>query len=1586
MKRSLLVLLFVFIGLISCNKESSSIQLQQEDVNSNPVKSSEAQVKIATEVNENTIESQSVFEKTLVNNKPNEKTTSLKKDSEINLQREIHECYLKENPFKEDILLSKAERKAAGLPPNKYFEQEWLLEMNPYLGKPTPENLSKIRKQLEETRLQSALSRIPGDGTDNSWVERGPNNVGGRTRAIIFDPTDTNAADGITVVAGGVSGGLWKNTNIANASSTWTKMTLPEHLNVQSITIDPNNSSIWYVGTGESYVFGDVDGNGLWKSLDAGMSWFQVFGGGTVTSISHQIQRLDIISPSNGSVIGSYTTGLPAFGNAVVSPITASIALVNDGVAPTDDACSSLPANSMNGKIALIRRGSCSFESKVLMAQNAGAVAAIIMNNVAGGGVINMAGDGSGATIPCVMISKEDGDLLVANLTNLTGTIKPAVLGEYSGVEVQGVQVLNDVAIKNNAGNSEIFVALGDGYYSSASVATYNSPGNYGLYKSTDGGNTWTKLNLPLTANGNQTCPNDIEIGTDGRIWVSSIDSWTYGDGGGRVFGSSNGGTTFNLVHTVTGNGGGKRVQIEASGTNANKIYILSELGQSNPNSPTTEVKLELTTNGFSSVSTLTLPPATGETRLTTYGFTGAQAFYDLVLESDPTNDNIIIAGGINLAKSTNSGSSWTQISNWSGGNGVHSDQHAIVFYPSNTNTVLFGNDGGVYYCASLSAATNTSSAISSRNNGFNVTQFVGVAVAPLGMPGTTGDFFVAGAQDNGSNYFAAGATSNTGVSSGVNSSIEIQGGDGGIPLFSQDSDKYYITNYVYNGSMNRRGVGGAYNAKSLETTQNGLFYPAMALDSSLDIVYSEFYDYATGTQQIRRISGIKSTSPFGGLTKTNLTNALLTSYPTALTVSPFTTSSTKLFVGTMNGKLLRLDNANGTPTWNDITGPSFIGSVSDIEFGSNENQIFVTFHNYGVTNIWYTPNGGANWYSIEGNLPDLPVKAIVQNPLETNEVMIGTDLGVWYTNTFDPTANSNQSLVWRQSFNGMSNVKVTDMDIQIDLTNPSKFNVYAATYGRGVFSAEFWTCGALSTTWNGSSWSSGVPTPKTAVVFAGNYSSSASLDACSVVVNNGVNVVFNSGHTLRVGDDVTVTGTGTLTIENNAALVQYAKHAVNSGNILVKRNSAPMVRLDYTGWSSPVSGQQLLAFSPNTVSTRFYEYLYTGTTTPTAYQSVNPNTNFVAGKGYMIRVDNTWPTSPYTVYNGQFFGVPNNGTILSSIGSGYNLLGNPYPSPISAKRFIEQNAKVRTLYFWTHNVPQNGAYVAQTNFASYTLLGGVAAVAGGQIPNDKIQVGQAFYVNSIGAFDAKFENELREDASTTNQFFKNSSEITENQPERHRLWLNLNSSQQPLNQMMMGYMQGASNNVDGTIDGLVLDVTKPILYNLLDNKEYVIQGRALPFSVDDVVPLGFKAIVSDTYSIEIETFDGLFENVEIYLKDKQLNTLHNLKESKYTFFATEGVNNNRFEIIYKNSNLSEESLINENSINIYSSSQGVSIQSSRILNEIVVYDILGKVIYENRNVNSKEYTIKTLVSKNQALIVKATDVNGFSKTQKIIY
>ena len=182
--------------------------------------------------------------------------------------------------------------------------------------------------------------------------------------------------------------------------------------------------------------------------------------------------------------------------------------------------------------------------------------------------------------------------------------------------------------------------------------------------------------------------------------------------------------------------------------------------------------------------------------------------------------------------------------------------------------------------------------------------------------------------------------------------------------------------------------------------------------------------------------------------------STFLTSNVSALTVSPHTTDSSTLYFGTEAGQVVKVENANSVPNtttgqsnakFTSLTDQKFIGSVSDIELGKDENHLFVTFHNFGVENIFYSNDGGDTWQEKEGNLPDIPVRCILQNPLLENEVIVGTELGVWYTKDFD---SSNPS--WSQANAGMKDVRITDLDMRDD------YKVFAATYGLGVYSSIF--------------------------------------------------------------------------------------------------------------------------------------------------------------------------------------------------------------------------------------------------------------------------------------------------------------------------------------------------------------------------------------------------------------------------------------------------------------------------------------------------------------------------------------------------
>jgi len=936
-----------------------------------------------------------------------------------------HREFIENSPFSRVSKLSKKERKSEGLPPNKYLEREWELTMNPALGKPTPENLEQIRKEMNESRLAAlANGRVSGDASDNNWVERGPNNVGGRTRAVMFDPNDTSNE---TVFAGGVSGGLWKNANISNSNSSWTQVSISENLNISCIAVDPNDSMTFYIGTGESYVSGRVNGNGVWKSTDGGTTWAKVFGGVTGVTTFEAASSITINSPAG--VSGSYACfPATAFGTTITSLMTTNLILANDGLAPNEDACTAV--NTMTGKIALIRRGSCSFVTKVKNAQDEGAIGVIMMNNVPGVPVA-MGGTDATITIPAVMISKSDGDLLEAAIGGGTvnGSLNPAT-GDFTGNLVPGIQHINDILVRNNGGVSEVYVAAGDSFYSSANATTYLGGPEYGLYKSTNAGANWSEITLPLTAGGKKNCPNDIELGADNKVWIGTTRSVLYGEGGGEVLSSTNPtATAFESKYTVVN---GARTQIATSPTSAGTVYVLGQIRTLNAAEDgyiAPYLSMVKTSDSFATTAAMALPNDDDTSPRMTDDFTGGQAFYDLVIAVDPTNENNLFVGGINLFKSINAGDSWSQFSHWYGGFGhqnIHADQHAIVFGNGDANKILFGNDGGVFY------SSNKGTIATARNKDYNVTQFYSIGVAPT--TAGIGDNFSAGAQDNGTQQFQN-------ASVGVSASYKSQSGDGAATDYDQDgTDAYYISNYVYNQTIVQRSFNGAaIKTLNNESSSNGDFINQQALDSNQDYLYTNYS--TTGSPKIMRYR-ISS----GPNQKVVLANALLTGSPTALKVSPYTPTVTNLYIGTVHGDLIKVTSANKAfQSWSEIGDPNFIGSISDVEFGANENEIFVTMHNYGVNNIWYTNNGGATWVEKEGDLPDMPVKTILQNPLNSDEVVVGTELGVWYTNNFSSASPS-----WRSAFNGMSNVKVTDLDVRNDNA------IYASTYGRGIFSGVF--------------------------------------------------------------------------------------------------------------------------------------------------------------------------------------------------------------------------------------------------------------------------------------------------------------------------------------------------------------------------------------------------------------------------------------------------------------------------------------------------------------------------------------------------
>lgn len=537
---------------------------------------------------------------------------------------------------------------------------------------------------------------------------------------------------------------------------------------------------------------------------------------------------------------------------------------------------------------------------------------------------------------------------------------------------------------------------------------------------------------------------------------------------------------------------------------------------------------------------------------------------------------------------------------------------------------------------------------------------------------------------------------------------------------------------------------------------------------------------------------------------------------------------------------------------------------------------------------------------------------------------------------------------------------------------------------------ANTWT-GGTNTVWtNASNWSAGVPDLNSDVTIGtGTFQPTiaSTVNIKSLTINSGATLTVNTGSNLTVAG--AIANSGTMTLANNSNLIQGGTTNSNTGNITVNRNGNSLKRLDFTIWSSPVSGTQTLAqFSPLTSQSpnRFYTY----DTANNQYNNTNtPTTDvFAKASGYLIRMPNTDPTTNYDagtatlMYPGVFIGVPNNGTITKAVtltGNGYNMVGNPYPSTIDANAFLSANINIASaLYFWRKT---NGA--GGTAYATYNSVGPVATGSGltgtgSEAPNGIIQVGQGFFVKATSGTEVTFTNAMRV-ANIANQFFKSK------QVNKDRVWLNLTNTSGAFSQTLVGYLDGASQGVDA-LDAKYINDSPIALTSNINDEEYTIQARPA-FDATDVVALNFKTDVAGDYTIALDHFDGLFATgQDVYLVDNKTGTETDLKAAAYTFTVTEGTDNARFSLKYQKTLKVDDQVFNDNSITVYKNNGTLSVNSGvSAIKSIKVYDIQGRVIATQTNVNANTAIIKNVNATQQVLIVKVTSEDNKVITKKVV-
>ncbi|RYD90145.1 MAG: T9SS type A sorting domain-containing protein, partial [Sphingobacteriales bacterium] len=386
----------------------------------------------------------------------------------------------------------------------------------------------------------------------------------------------------------------------------------------------------------------------------------------------------------------------------------------------------------------------------------------------------------------------------------------------------------------------------------------------------------------------------------------------------------------------------------------------------------------------------------------------------------------------------------------------------------------------------------------------------------------------------------------------------------------------------------------------------------------------------------------------------------------------------------------------------------------------------------------------------------------------------------------------------------------------------------------------------------------------------------------------------------------------------------------------------------------------------------------------------------------------------------GTFAGTPNNGNVTVPVGftnlqggaavnqnGHYISVGNPYASPISVAEFFLANSDVleagNGLYFWRK---KNNA--AANSYAHLTMMAYTAnnALGGGDVGNNAdyylspvgtafnadwiISPGQGFLVKlkaTLNTTDAvKFTNSMRRAAPATGgqPFFRTLN--TNDEAPLSRLWINLSGAADAFSQAAIGYMEGATLDLDYGYDGRILGDGTAKLYSKAAASNLAIQARPA-FTATDVVPMGFAVTAPGQYTLSLDHMDGLFsDSQEVYLKDNLTGTTTNIKQNGYSFITEAGTFDGRFEVVYMQGQLGTQTPDLTNMVMVYQQNGAIMINSGTAeMTGVTLYDIRGRKLYQRDNINATEASVSGLNIANQVVIVEISTVNS-KVSKKIIY
>ena len=427
------------------------------------------------------------------------------------------------------------------------------------------------------------------------------------------------------------------------------------------------------------------------------------------------------------------------------------------------------------------------------------------------------------------------------------------------------------------------------------------------------------------------------------------------------------------------------------------------------------------------------------------------QTGYDQIIHVKPDDEHFVLIGGTDLYRSTD-GFATPGATTVIGGypffpdGNHHPDLQAGAFSPVDPKVYYSANDGGIAKAADITVADMVWTSL---NRGYNVTQFYSVAIAP----DAGSDLILAGAQDNGSQL---------GNAPGASDWIMAYGGDGTVVEVSPAAGNRLYTQYQ-NGPIQRQNWDGSNFATITPAgAANQLFVNPIVLDPN----NSALLYYAAGTSgstsMIWRNDNAPAAGPTTGWTSLSATDVGAgTGYSRRISALGISTANDPnvLYYGTIDGIVMRAAAVNtGSPAVTTVTPPGLSGGTASGGFVRcvavdplDSDRALVAFGNYSFPSLWYTTDGGSSWTDVEGNLagPSGPsIRWATMFHIDGQlQVFLGTSIGVLSTTVLD-----GGSTIWAQEAGeAIGNVIVGYMDFR-----SSDNTLAVGTHGRGVFTGRF--------------------------------------------------------------------------------------------------------------------------------------------------------------------------------------------------------------------------------------------------------------------------------------------------------------------------------------------------------------------------------------------------------------------------------------------------------------------------------------------------------------------------------------------------